>query len=187
MLTHKGTQTIKTPRLTLRRFTIDDARAMYDNWAGDEAVTKFLTWPPHGCPEISQLILEDWVDGYEKPDFYQWAIVPNELGQPIGSISGVEIDERIERAHIGYCIGRQWWNKGYTSEALAAVIDFFFREVNARRVDARHDSRNGASGAVMRKCGMKHEGTLRGSGWSNSGWGDMEWYGILRDEWEGKL
>ena len=69
MLEHKGTKTIKTPRLTLRRFELEDARAMYDNWAGDEEVVRFLTWPAHGCAEISRLVLEDWVDGYEKDDF----------------------------------------------------------------------------------------------------------------------
>ncbi len=184
MLKHKGTKTIKTPRLTLRPFTYEDAQAMYDNWAGDEEVTRFLTWPAHGCMEISQLVLEDWVDGYKKDDFYQWAIVPDELGQPIGSISAVKIDERIESAHIGYCIGKAWWNRGFTSEALRAVIEFFFREVNALRIEAFHATENPASGAVMRKCGMVHEGTLRGGGWCNRGIVDIECYGILRSEWE---
>ena len=185
MLEHKGTKTIKTPRLTLRRFELEDAQAMYDNWAGDEEVVRFLTWPAHGCAEISRLVLEDWVEGYEKDDFYQWAIVPDELGQPIGSISGVKIDEKTCCARIGYCIGRQWWHKGITSEALAAVMDFLFLEVGALRVEAFHATENPHSGGVMRKCGMVHEGRLRRGGWCNRGIVDIECYGILREEWEG--
>lgn len=47
MLSHKGTQKIKTPRLTLRRFTMDDVPAVYSNWASDSEVTEFLRWPAH--------------------------------------------------------------------------------------------------------------------------------------------
>ena len=42
MLTHKGTQTLTTPRLKLRRLTVDDAQAMFENWASDEKVTKIF-------------------------------------------------------------------------------------------------------------------------------------------------
>lgn len=184
MLTHKGTKTLKTPRLTLRQFSIEDARAMYDNWASDEEVVRYLTWPAHGCVEISQLVLEDWVEAYSRPDYYQWAIVLDGLAEPIGSISAVKINEKAESAHIGYCIGRSWWNRGVTREALGAVIDFMFAEVGMRRVDSRHDPRNGASGAVMRACGMTYEGTLRQSDVNNQGWCDADWYSILRSEWE---
>ena len=42
---HKGTVTLETPRLILRRLTLADAEPMYRNWASDPGVTKFLTWP----------------------------------------------------------------------------------------------------------------------------------------------
>ena len=45
MLTHKGTQQLETRRLILRRVRREDAQAMYDNWASEEQVTKYLTWP----------------------------------------------------------------------------------------------------------------------------------------------
>lgn len=60
MLTHKGTQTIITQRLTLRRFQVDDAQAMFDTWANDERVTRFLTWVPHESPELTKQLLESW-------------------------------------------------------------------------------------------------------------------------------
>lgn len=60
MLTHKGTQTIITQRLTLRRFQVDDAQAMFDTWANDERVTRFLTWVPHESPELTKKLLESW-------------------------------------------------------------------------------------------------------------------------------
>ena len=48
---HKGTVTLETPRLILRRLTLADAEPMYRNWASDPEVTKFLTWPTHSSVE----------------------------------------------------------------------------------------------------------------------------------------
>lgn len=179
---HLGTKMIETERLILRRFVVEDAWAMYDNWASDPEVTKFMTWPTHGSPEISRMVLTDWVSHYGEDDYYQWAIVLKDLGEPIGSISAVDTNDRKELVHIGYCIGKRWWRCGYTSEAMQAVMDFFFDEVGVNRVEARHDPNNPGSGAVMRKCGMRFEGTLRQSDWNNQGICDANWYALLAQE-----
>ena len=50
---HKGTVTLETPRLILRRLTLAVAEPMYRNWASDPGVTKFLTWPTHSSVEIT--------------------------------------------------------------------------------------------------------------------------------------
>ena len=180
---HCGTIRLETEHLILRRFVIDDAMAMYKNWASDDEVTKFLTWQAHSSIEDSKAVLEDWIRSYKKEDFYQWAIVPKENNdEPIGSIGAVKINESISIIHIGYCIGKAWWHQGITSEALNKVINFFFDQVGANRVESRHDSRNPRSGMVMRKCGMKYEGTIRSSDRNNQGICDVCWYGILRSE-----
>lgn len=176
---HLGTRVLETERLLLRPFAVSDARAMYDNWASDPEVTKFLTWPTHGSPEISETVLRDWAGRYGEADYYQWAIVPKALGAPIGSISVVSHDDRTQKAQIGYCIGRTWWHQGITSEALQTVMDFLFDQVGMRRIEAIHDPRNPHSGDVMRKCGMQFEGTQRQSDWNNQGICDTSWYATL--------
>lgn len=179
---HIGTKTLETSRLVLRRFTLEDAQAMYDNWASDPEVTRYLTWPAHGSVDISKMVLADWVRDYEKDDNYQWAIELKELGQPIGSISVVSHNDKAQLAHIGYCIGRSWWRQGIMTEALQAVMDFLFEEVGVNRIESRHDPRNPGSGRVMDKCGMQYEGLLRQSDWNNQGICDAVWYGLLRSE-----
>ena len=182
-MTHQGTKRLETERLILRPFVKEDAQAMYDNWASDPEVTRYLTWPTHPSVEVSEAVLRDWVAGYASPSYYQWAIVPKELNEPIGSIAVVhDIDERVQAAHIGYCIGRKWWHQGITSEALKRVTDFLFDEAGVLRVEARHDPRNPHSGAVMRKCGMKYEGTHRSADWNNQGVCDVAYYALLKDE-----
>ena len=181
---HKGTRVLETQRLVLRPFVMKDAQAMFDNWASDSEVTKYLTWPTHPSVLTTRLVLKDWVKRYEKADFYQWAIILKDHGdEPIGSISVVEVQDPVGMAHVGYCIGRSWWHQGITSEAFRAVIRFLFLEVGCLRVEARHDPRNVYSGAVMRKCGLRYEGTLRQVDRNNQGICDVSFYGLLRDEW----
>lgn len=184
MLNHKGTKTIETPRLLLRQLTADDAEPMFRNWASDPAVTQYLTWPAHSSPSTTARLLALWCKEYEKPDYYQWAMVLKTLGEPIGAISCVNHRDDIGEVEIGYCMGKNWWHQGLMSEALSAVIDFFFGEVGMNRIEARHDIRNPRSGGVMRKCGMKYEGTARSSDRNNEGICDMAAYGILREDWD---
>lgn len=181
---HQGTKTLETERLVLRRFRGTDAQAMFDNWANDPEVTRYLTWEPHKSVDVTRNVLSDWIRGYGRPSFYQWAICMRETDEPIGSISVVNCQKNIASFEIGYCIGRGWWRQGITSEALQAVIDYLFVEVGALRVCADHDSRNPNSGRVMRHCGMTYEGTLRQACHSNAGIGDMCVHAILRGEWE---
>lgn len=185
---HCGTQTIETDRLILRKFEKEDAAAMYKNWASDPEVTKFLTWPAHTSIEVSKWVTNDWVNSYKDDNYYQWAITVKENGkEPIGSISVVHMKEEISMMHIGYCIGQAWWHKGVTSEALKAVMDFLFKEVEVNRIEARHDPRNPNSGNVMKKCGMKYEGTMRAADFNNQGICDACYYAILKEEWEKNL
>lgn len=179
---HCGTHELETDRLILRKFKLSDATAMYNNWASDDEVTKYLTWPTHENLEVSKSVLKEWVDSYAKDNYYQWAIVLNENGnEPIGSISVVHMNEEIDMVHIGYCIGKKWWHRGITSEALKAVMDFLFDVVNCNRIELRYDPRNVNSGKVMKKCGLKYEGTLRSSDINNQGICDACYYGLLKN------
>ena len=179
-MNHLGTRELATERLTLRRFEIEDAENMFYNWANDPEVTKYLTWPAHENVEITESIVKDWVSKYDDKEFYQWAIELNDLEQPIGSISAVKVDNKIESVEIGYCIGQKFWHKGYTTEALTEIIRFFIAEVGAGRVCARHDSNNPNSGKVMVAAGMEYEGTLRRADINNQGICDAVIYSKIR-------
>jgi [ribosomal protein S5]-alanine N-acetyltransferase len=180
---HLGTRRLETERLLLRPFTQDDAPAVYRNWANDPEVTRYLTWPTHTGAEATQALLADWVLRYTDPEWYQWAIVPKGSSEPVGSISVVQKNDSVRSVHIGYCIGRQWWRQGITSEALSEILRFFFEEVGVNRVDARFDPRNPNSGRVMAHCGMTREGTIRQADRNNQGITDCTVYGILAGEY----
>lgn len=183
---HIGTKYMETERLILRRFALEDAEAMYQNWASDDEVTRYLSWPNHAAVDVSAAVLSDWVSHYGEADYYQWAIVPKDFGQPIGSIAGVHVNDRVGKVEIGYCIGKNWWHQGIVSEALSAVIGFLMDEVGVNRVEACHDPRNPHSGAVMAKCAMTYEGTQRQAGINNQGLCDLSWYAIVASDREEK-
>ena len=176
-MNHIGTQYIETERLILRRFEPSDAPAMFANWASDDEVTKFLTWPTHADVSVTEGILGQWVPQYEKDDYYNWAIVLKEHGsQPIGNINVAHWSEDREAPEIGYCMGRRWWHQGIMTEALAAVLDFLFDRVGVEQITALHDTNNPHSGGVMRKCGMAFDGVREKAGNNNQGVVDMARY-----------
>lgn len=181
-MNHKGTVNLETERLLLRRFVMEDAQAMFENWASEEEVTKFLTWPTHTSVEVTKSVLNDWISKYEQQDFYNWAIALKSSGVVIGNISVVQVQESIEGAILGYCMGTKWWGQGIMPEAGKAVVKYLFEEVGFHRIAAEHDKNNPKSGRVMQKIGMTYEGILRSAGFNNQGVVDDVWYAILKED-----
>ena len=70
-MNHCGTYTIETKRLLLREFMVEDAEAMFQNWASDKEVTKFLTWPAYTSLDTAIHILSEWTASYEKSNGQQ--------------------------------------------------------------------------------------------------------------------
>jgi ribosomal-protein-alanine N-acetyltransferase len=180
---HLGTKELETERLILRRFTIDDAEKMFNNWANDDEVTKYLIWQPHKDINVTIDFIKECMKKYENDDFYDWVIILKEINEPIGSMGVVKQSDDLKMVHIGYCIGKKWWNKGITSEALNALIPFFFEKVGVNRIESRHDPDNPNSGKVMEKCGMKYEGHMRQADRNNQGIVDYIEYGILAEDY----
>ena len=182
MMNHTGTISLETPRLVLRPFIPEDAPAMFRNWASDEAVTEYLTWPTHTDVDVTRRVLSDWIAQYGEPTFYQWAIELKAIHEPIGSLSVVRMDEAIREAELGWCIGRRWWGQGLVPEAAGAVLRYLFREVGFNRIAARHAVDNEKSGRVMQKLGMAREGVMRQAAISNQGLEDVVQYAMLSKE-----
>ena len=180
---HKGTVMLETERLILRKFTENDAEAVFWNWASDDEVTKHLTWPTHRSVENSAGYLDFCLGTYKENNAYQWGIELKETGELFGNISVVKIDEDLNAVELGYVIGRRFWGNSYMAEAVKAVIAFLFEEVGVNRIAARHDVNNPNSGKVMQKAGMKYEGTLRQADRNNQGIIDYAIYSVLKSEY----
>ena len=179
---HLGTQPLQTPRLLLRRFTVDDAQNMFDLWCNDPEITRFLSWGPHGAIDKTKRLLKSWKQRYEDTMFYNWCIEFE--GLPIGGIDLIMRSEKSLRAELGYCLSNRYKGRGLVTEAACAVLTFAFEDVGLHKICAKHDVENPASGRIMQKLGMRQEGYMKLDAQRLDGtYSDMVLYGILRDEW----
>ncbi len=106
---HRGTQRLETDRLVLRRYVNRDAEAMYKNWASDKEVTKFLTWPTHSSQEISEGVMEDWVNQYSSQSYYHWAIVLKDIERQWGRADWRHCRSRYERKNFNGAYWVLYW------------------------------------------------------------------------------
>lgn len=183
MLTHKGTKTIKTERLILRQYKVTDSKDVFESWAGDSAVTRYMTFTPHENKDKTAKTLEQWCTLYTRDNVYLWAI---QMGDKvIGNINVVTISNTLESCEVGYCLGAKYWGQGIMTEALQAVIDFLFEQVGVHRIEISHVSENPASGRVAEKCGMLYEGTKREAFKDPDGnFCNLKCYGIIKSDWQ---
>jgi RimJ/RimL family protein N-acetyltransferase len=172
---------LRTQRLLLRPFNSEDAsevRAL----AGDKDIASTTSAIPH---PYEAGLAEAWIATHDQA-FQQGKSVVLAITLPatdrvIGAM-GLEINQEHRRAEIGYWVGKPYWNNGYCTEAVHALLQYGFGVLGLDRIYAYHFTRNPASGRVMQKANMKHEGRMRQHLLK---WGvreDMEVYGILRVE-----
>ena len=181
-MNHIGTKELVTKRLVLRQYKITDAEAIYKNWASNDNVTKYLTWPTHKSIDTTINILNDWVKSYDDLKTYHWGITFKDEDEVFGDIAVVDIDEEIMCAELGWCMSERFWGNGIMPEAAAAVRDYLFDEVGFNRIEARHDFNNPKSGRVMQKIGMQFEGIKRSGGKNIQGIVDVSIYSILNGD-----
>lgn len=176
-LVHKGTQSIETERLLLRQIQPDDADAVF-KWMSDPEVCRYECWAPHQSAGWTRGYIIEVFDGYKSDHTYQWGMqLGNEL---IGSVSIVNVDDFHQKALMGYCLRRDHWSKGYTTEAVKAVLRYMLADIGLNRIEATHAVSNGASGRVLRKAGMVLEGHAKDFYYFNSGFQDCDLYAITR-------
>ncbi len=147
--------TIETKRLLIRPLTLDDAEAMFQNWASDSRVTKYLTWDAHSDVDATKIIIKKWINDYLESSTINWGIEYKENHTLIGTIGLVKVDKAFKECEIGYCMAYDYWNQGIMSEAVKELLKTLFTTFGFLKVYACHDARNLASGKVMKKAGMK--------------------------------
>lgn len=155
-----GTKTIITDRLILRRFELFDAENMQEGWVTDEKVTKYVSWSVHKDLQQTIDLLNQWISEYENGSL-NWVVELKENGKLIGNIMVIHVSKKHNYCEIGYCYGSPYWNHGYATESLKAVIDYLLDECEFHVVEAKHHSTNPASGRVMEKAGMTKEAILK--------------------------
>lgn len=170
---------LKTERLVLRKLSMEDVPLFYERLGGSEKVTEYMLWEPHKDISQSAASIQNALRRYDQGKFYRWAISRKENSEIIGIIDLLRFDEESSTCSFAYMLGEAFWNRGYSTEALKAVLNFASVEMQISSVIADHMSGNPASGAVMRKAGMQHIRTIPGKYEKHGNWMDAEEYRIV--------
>ncbi len=174
---------LATERLLLRPFSLSDANDV-QRLAGDRAIADTTINIPHPYEDG---MAEEWI-GKHQETFDQgkgvcFAITTKADGALVGAISLMGVSAG-HQAEMGFWVGKPYWNEGFCTEAANAVLRYAFEQMGLVRVHAIHFSRNSASGRVMQKVGMKHEGRRAHHVRKWGVFEDLDLYGILREDWE---
>ncbi len=148
------TPIIETERLILRPLNVEDAQEIFDNWASDPDVAKYMVWSTHENVEVTKAWLTELENTIDS-DSYDWGFVRKEDGKLIGS-GGIYYKKESGSYNMGYNIMKDCWHQGYTTEAARAMIDFGIKVLKAKRFTASHAKDNPNSGKVMEKVGLHY-------------------------------
>jgi [ribosomal protein S5]-alanine N-acetyltransferase len=151
-------ETIQTERLLLRKPRVEDAPAVFEGYAQDPEVTRYLVWKPHKNVQETEQFLSACERLWRTRKDFAYAITIKDSKTLIGMLGLHPMNLKIE---VGYALARPYWGQGYMTEVLRAVIDWAFTQSDIFRVQAMCDVENIGSARVMEKAGMTREGLLR--------------------------
>jgi len=154
----KPPEEFDTARLRLRIPNLEDAEDIFNLYAQDKQVTRFLTWKPHESIEETKEFLICCKCAWDEGTAFPWVLIEKETNQLVGMI---EVEFEKHRAKLGYVLARTFWGAGYGTEAAHLVVAWAIAQPNIFRVWAVCDVENLQSARVLEKAGMKREGTLK--------------------------
>lgn len=173
-----------TPQLRLRKLRREDAPLYFDRIGSSAEVTKYMLFKPHSDISESAECIENVLRRYETGKCYRYCIALRDTDELIGMIEPLRFEEETSTCSFAYMLGKDYWGKGYGTEALTAVLDFLFGKMDMERVDADHMAANPASGAVMRKVGMIFQGIEPGKYKKDGTAHDSVRFAVTKQQWK---
>ncbi|MGP4108466.1 GNAT family N-acetyltransferase [Virgibacillus sp. L01] len=171
----------ETERLHLRKLSHDDVDDVFE-FCSNPNVAGPMTWETNKTKEITSQFLEEVINGYADGVSGEWAIIWKESGKVIGVAAIIDWSNEHKNLEIGYFLSEDYWGTGTVTEALEKIIQYGFNELLAIRIEGRCDTDNIGSQKVMKKLGMRYEGTLRKNEFIKGAFRDTQIYSILSGE-----
>lgn len=173
---------LRTERLILRPFRKGDLADLHD-LASDPVVVRFMDWGPNTPDETSSRLAMQLEEQTTWPrSEVNLAVEHLEDARLIGTIR-LSVQPH-QNADFGYVLARPFWGLGLGCEAARAIVDVAFDDLGLHRLWATCDARNQASVRLLKKLGLRLEGTLLKNQLVRDGWRDTCVFAILREEWK---
>ncbi len=173
---------LRTERLLLRPLIPTDAAALFEVFS-DDKVMRYWSGAAWSCIDQAYDKIAQYSKSLRENESIGLGIINSQTNLVIGSCSLFHLDAQCKRAEIGYGMASTSWGKGYMHEALIALINFGFEELDLNRLEADIDPRNTASLRTVERLGFIHEGHLRERWIVEGEVSDSSIYGMLRLDW----
>lgn len=174
---------LETARLRLREIVMSDDEAIFAI-RGDYEVTKYNIGDAYTDIEQAQNLIDAMTRLYQEEQELRWGITLKNEDTVIG-MCGFNYWQRVDkRASIGFDLNRQFWKRGIMREALYAMLDFGFKEMELNRIEADASSENKASINLLQSLNFQQEGIQREQYYEDGQFYDLVLFGFLRREWQ---
>lgn len=174
---------LETQRLRLRKLSMQDVSHYFARLGSSSRVTEHMLWDPHRDISESAASIQRTLKRYEAGNCYRWGIALREDNSLIGVIELLKFDSTANTCSFAYMLGEDFWGLGYGTETLETVFRFAFTQLKISAIVSDHCAENPASGAVMRKAGMRYIRTLPGKYEKHGMKHDALEYRITKEEW----
>jgi ribosomal-protein-alanine N-acetyltransferase len=149
------TPILVTQRLILRPLRVTDAEQIFNNWASDPEVARYMIWNVHQNVEVTRAWLLQLENNIDAEGAYDWGFESKSDHKLIGS-GGIYYKQDRGMFNMGYNIMKSCWHQGYTTEAAARMLQFAVEELHQNKLFACHAKENIYSGKVMEKIGFHY-------------------------------
>lgn len=171
---------LETEQLILRELNLDDAEGVFQNFS-DEEVTKYLM-EPFTSLEQAQRIIQAFLDEYKQGTGATWAIMLRKSSEYVGTCS-LELKPGF-RGELGFDLAKACWGQGYMAEALQAIIQFAFGELNLSKVEAHTLLLNSRAIHLLKGLNFRVDGIRRESTLCGGELKDEVFFSLQRREWQ---
>lgn len=149
---------MRTQRLELRHPELEDAQALFDAYAADPQVTRYLVWRPHKDATETREFLALRRALSSTGASYCWVIRKLDETSPVGMI---ELRVSGTQGNVGYVLARSHWGHGIMPEAVVSVVEFARSALSLQIISSCCDLENPASARVLRKAGFDYLGVRK--------------------------
>lgn len=178
-MTIKDFPIIETENLVLRSPREEDTDELFAIFS-DEETMRYYGMNPMGTTEQAFELVNAFIQGFQRNEAIRWAITVKGEDQLIGTCGFHNWSKNHKRAEAGYELSKERRGKGYMQEAVKAILNYGFTEMNLNRIGATISPLNYPSINLVKRLGFEEEGLLKDYAYSGGQFHDLTMYALLK-------
>lgn len=170
---------IETERLKLRLMTCKDSEDVFSTFSSEDVMKYYGMYCMKDISE-AEMLIEKFKESFETSIAIRWGIELKEKNKIIGSCGYHNWSKRHFKAEIGYELNKEFWKNGYANEAISAIVEYGFKEMNLVRIEALVYPENSLSENMLKKMNFVYEGCLRKCAYFRDKHEDLNMFSLLK-------